>query len=305
MYKLLYSILICGLFLNEASALCENLVSTDNNDQVLASWHGVDLLNCEFEVYLANVPEEDVSKFLLNKQRIGELGQQALLNKKLLSVANVEALEADEAFQKKLSLIKQNLLIDAYRKEYLEQQSLDNYEPQAREYYLTNQDRFTISEIRRVKHILIDYKQRSEAEALELATGLEHKIKNNAISFDEAIETHSDDTASKGSNAVLTVAPGKMVPEFEAAVNELNNIGDISEPVKTQFGYHIIKYESYEPERVADFEEYEDRLLSFVEEQHKQSVWERYIQSFSQSEQPVVNVDAMVLLLEKHASTIE
>ena len=60
-------------------------------------------------------------------------------------------------------------------------------------------------------------------------------------SFEELAKQYSEDTGSKEKGGDLGFfGPGKMVKEFEEATQKLKK-GEVSEPVKTQFGYHIIK----------------------------------------------------------------
>lgn len=70
-------------------------------------------------------------------------------------------------------------------------------------------------------------------------------IVTGKISFEEAVRNNSDDKATRVKDGELqwfgSGAPVRMVPEFEDAAFELAKDGDISEPVMTQFGWHIIK----------------------------------------------------------------
>lgn len=70
-------------------------------------------------------------------------------------------------------------------------------------------------------------------------------IVTGKISFEEAVRNNSDDKATRVKDGELqwfgSGAPVRMVPEFEDASFELAKDGDISEPVMTQFGWHIIK----------------------------------------------------------------
>lgn len=81
---------------------------------------------------------------------------------------------------------------------------------------------------------------------------INQKIKNGAVFEDMAAE-FSDDTRSASNGGQLPMfGVGRMVPEFEKVAFSLENDGDISEPFKTQYGWHIIKrinragIESYE-----------------------------------------------------------
>ncbi|RLD62762.1 MAG: hypothetical protein DRJ01_05480 [Bacteroidetes bacterium] len=62
------------------------------------------------------------------------------------------------------------------------------------------------------------------------------------VDFVKLVKEFSDDKASAKKNGELPFfGTGKMVPDFEKAAFSLKNIGDISKPVKTSFGWHIIK----------------------------------------------------------------
>ncbi len=87
----------------------------------------------------------------------------------------------------------------------------------------------------------------SDAEILSAknkAQELYTKIKNGE-SFETLVRQYSDDNSSASNGGVLPVfgsgAPTRLVPQFEDAAFALQNDGDISEPIQTNFGFHIIK----------------------------------------------------------------
>ena len=63
-----------------------------------------------------------------------------------------------------------------------------------------------------------------------------------------------------------------MVPEFEKAAFELKNPGDVSEPVKSQFGWHIIKLGEHIPESVMPFEQVKAHIEQEVREKKTQEI---------------------------------
>jgi peptidyl-prolyl cis-trans isomerase SurA len=93
----------------------------------------------------------------------------------------------------------------------------------------------------RVRHILAKVNELvSEAEARRRITVLRQRLVEGA-NFAELARLNSDDTASAQRGGELGwVVPGDLVPEFERAMNALK-IGDISEPVRSAFGFHIIQ----------------------------------------------------------------
>lgn len=113
-----------------------------------------------------------------------------------------------------------------------------------------NQQRF-------VSHILISS---DNDNAQELAGEIKSKLDQGA-DFSELAKEYSDDPGSKDNAGSLGVLqPGVFVPEFEQAANLLAEIGQISEPVKTDFGYHVIKLDSIKTVSVNSFTNERNRL---------------------------------------------
>jgi peptidyl-prolyl cis-trans isomerase SurA len=93
----------------------------------------------------------------------------------------------------------------------------------------------------RLRHILIRTSDTvSESEARRRLRDLRDRIVNSKADFAELARVHSDDgTASRGGE-LDWVYPGDTVPDFERAYEELKD-GEISQPVRTPFGYHLIQ----------------------------------------------------------------
>ena len=87
-------------------------------------------------------------------------------------------------------------------------------------------------------HILISTQDKSEEEALKIIEEVKGKVNKN--NFAELAKEYSNDPGSKENGGNLGwFGKGAMIPEFEETAYSLN-VGDISEPIKTQFGYHLI-----------------------------------------------------------------
>jgi foldase protein PrsA len=94
-----------------------------------------------------------------------------------------------------------------------------------------------------VHHILIATDNRTEEEALVRAQEVRTKL-NDGETFAALAEEYSDDYGSRENGGTYEDYPiNTWVPEFKEAAAELP-INEISEPIKTQFGYHILKVES-------------------------------------------------------------
>ena len=117
-------------------------------------------------------------------------------------------------------------------------------------YYEENKAQFEQPSSREVRHILV----KTKAEADEIQAELE-----NGGNFAKLAKEHSEDPASAKEGGKFTAQKGATVAPFDEVAFELET-GELSEPVKTQFGWHII-------EATGDIEEASTQPLTEVEEQ--------------------------------------
>jgi len=144
--------------------------------------------------------------------------------------------------------------------------SLDNIEQQTnpdnetlRKLYVENEELYTNSEQRRAQHILLEEESNASAILKEIKEGGD---------FSELARIHSKDITTSEEGGDLGLFERElMVPEFDKAVFDMD-VGDISEVVKTDYGYHIIKLNEIQPSTLQSFEEVEGQLLVL----HKKNV---------------------------------
>ena len=119
-------------------------------------------------------------------------------------------------------------------------------------------------EQRSSRHILIDAgADRSSEEALAKANELKSKLDAGA-DFAELAKSDSDDIASGSNGGDLGyVSHGAFVPEFEAALFALQK-GEVSQPVKTEFGYHIIQLLDIKAPEADSLEKRHDELAEWI-----------------------------------------
>jgi peptidyl-prolyl cis-trans isomerase SurA len=93
----------------------------------------------------------------------------------------------------------------------------------------------------RLRHILIRTSElMSEGEARRRLADLRERIVNGGSDFAELARVHSDDATAARGGELDWVYQGDTVPDFERAYLELK-IGEVSQPVRTPFGYHLIQ----------------------------------------------------------------
>ena len=93
----------------------------------------------------------------------------------------------------------------------------------------------------RLRHILVrPSEQMSENDARRRLEDIRERIVHGGADFAELARVHSDDATAARGGELDWVYPGDTVPDFERAYQDLK-VGELSEPIKTPFGYHLIQ----------------------------------------------------------------
>lgn len=178
---------------------------------------------------------------------------------------------------------EENLRNQILVRKLVEEKTANVEEPTAVEiasFYEENGDSFKTPENITASHILIAFeegdsdevKQEKKAKLQEIQT----KLATGEATFEELATEHSDCPSSERGGSLGTFGRGQMVPEFEEAAFALD-IGDVSQIVETQFGYHLIKVTDHKEAGVRSLAEVKDQLQNYLTSQKKQEALVAYI----------------------------
>ena len=206
------------------------------------------------------ITEDDVNGFLMNLGQRGqaynnpegrkEVLKQLIATKLMLLDAKRNLYEAEPAFKAHLARVKDELLANYAAEKVISSVTVSDRD--ARDYYDNNTDKFVSGESVNASHILVD----SEESALEILG----KIKSGEMSFEDAAKAYSSCPSKERGGSLGDFGRGQMVPEFDVAVFAMSE-GEITEaPVKTQFGYHLIKLNSKSESTVMPYEQIADEI---------------------------------------------
>lgn len=221
------------LFFLSATLLSSNILA-DRQSTVVGQYNGYNVTEEEvmrqFKSIIDTQSENKGKTFLQLDQKLQELLVRSYINQKLFEQeADKLDIKKSETFKSKLKMAESQMLqqelIERYLQKTLTQQMIDD------EYDVLIKNLKGQREIK-VSHILVDTEEKSKEIKKKL---------NKGSNFEDLAKELSKDEGSRVNNGELGyVLKGQLVPEFENKAFSMKK-GEISEPIKTQFGWHIIK----------------------------------------------------------------
>jgi len=237
-----------------------------------------------FAARAEKIPEKDRRTTLRDSKRVRDLINTILLQSQLASDAREAGFDKEQVVMERMQLAAEVELAEAWMTHYVASQPPADYEALAQEYYLLHQDEIMTSAKVNVSHILISTDKRSDEEALALADSVSQQLKMDPKSFDELVLTYSEDPSAQSNKGKFTnVKRGDMVRAFEETAFELEE-GEISEPVRTQYGYHIIRLDAKVAPEQLSFDDVKWRLIERERKKHEDRIMENYIRELSSLE---------------------
>ena len=140
---------------------------------------------------------------------------------------------------------------------------------EAQAFYEKNIDQMRTPKLLSASHILVQFPSQAPTEdekaaALKKAQDIRASIAEDGSNFAETAAAQSDCPSKQKGGDLGQFPVGAMVAEFEEALLKLKE-GEISDPVETIFGYHIIKAGATQEEKITPFEEIKDRIISYLD----------------------------------------
>jgi foldase protein PrsA len=139
---------------------------------------------------------------------------------------------------------------------------------QIQAYYRKNETQFEQPESREVRHILVKSKAKSQDIYQQL---------QNGASFATLAKRFTEDEASKAEGGKMTAQKGRTVAPFDKFVFDAET-GDLSEPIKTEFGWHIIEVLSeVKPKSVTPLEDVKESIKTTLLQQRQNAAMRRWV----------------------------
>jgi len=220
-------------------------------NKILAIVNGRNITENDVKANISRFPREKQSQFYTEEGRKQLLEQ--MISFELIYIDALEnGVEEDEQYLAQLELAKKELLTQTSINNLLLKVSVS--ESEVEDYYNENKDMFVAPKTVSAKHILVDSKEKADNIRVEIESGK---------SFEAAAKEYSSCPSKAEGGNLGSFSKGQMVPEFEEVAFNLE-IGIVSEPVETQFGFHLIKVEDKEEGNSKSFDEVKERISNNI-----------------------------------------
>lgn len=240
------ALLLLGACAKEHSA-------TDTKEETLATVNGTAIPKSRVDLVVKQGGRGRADTPEARKAILDQLVMQTLI----ASEATKKGMDKSAEVKEQLEVLKQAVLADTYVQDYFKNNPPGDSEVQAE--YDKVKTTMTGTEYK-ARHILVA----SEAEAKDIIA----KLGKDASAFEKLAAQKSLDPGSKARGGDLGwFDRGQMVPEFGDAVAKLEKGKFTTQPVKTQFGYHIILLEDSRPIQPPPFDAIKSQLTQQVQEQ--------------------------------------
>lgn len=217
----------------------------------------------DIDAFAARIPEKERPGFFDNPTRLQNLILQLLSQKQLAEEARKQNLDKTPAVRGQIDMATDEVLSRARMEKLKADIKLPDFETRAHEEYIGHKDVYVVPGDLTVQHVLISTKTRDDKDAKALAETVEKEAKAHPDQFDALVEKYSDDESKATNKGVMKdVSKAAYVASFVEASKALKKPGEISPPVRTKFGYHVIKLVSRTPDKQETFAEAHDRIVA-------------------------------------------
>lgn len=249
---------------------------------VLASYGGQDFTLEDYREAVGGLNARARKSLNENPDRRKQFVENHIVSKLIYNAGVERGFENDPDIERRLEELKEHLVV---QKVMEEQQSSTVSDEDIQTYYDTHLSEFSTEKVK-ASHILV--------EDETLARDLKAKLDEDPSQFAALAEEHSKDlsNAKRGGDLGL-FGHGRMVKEFEEAAFALEADGDISEPVQTRFGWHLIQRTGREDGSVQPFDQVKNQIKVKLVSENRRERTTGFIEELKKEADLTIHDDAL------------
>lgn len=233
---------------------------------------GVEVTVQDITDALADDPADIRIRLARDGQRLGQIARSIFMEKRLEAAAQKAGYLDDPRVQTALERAKRKALAEITLDRMIEAQMPEQFDAAAEESYLLNQERYQRPGQVRASHILLSTQTRDSEDARQTAMELTEQLRKDVNRLAELVTEYSDDpTAESNQGNLGWFDRTTMVAPFSEAAFAAEE-GDVTDPVRTQFGWHVIVVHDKRPAEQLSFESVKEQIISGIRKQRREEV---------------------------------
>jgi peptidyl-prolyl cis-trans isomerase C len=261
--------------------------SEKKEGKVLAEVNSGTITTGDFDRELKNLPEY-LKAMADTPQGRKEMVDTMVIRELILQQAAKDGLDKGADIEEKLQDLKKRLIVESFLKKKVETESKVS-EEDLKKFYEQNKDKFKSGDQIKASHILV----KTEKEAKDILALLK-----SGGNFEELAKKSSVDSSSAKGGDLGWFGKGSMVPAFEKAALALKE-GQISDVVKSDFGFHIIKLTGKRAAGIRPFEEVKEQIKGAVMPTKQQEVFQKIKEDLKKTAKINIKEDVLGTLGKK------
>ncbi len=241
-----------------------NLKSNSSHSKVLARFDGTTITEQDFLRKVEGLPRALQSVALSRKK---DMIEDMAAEHFLLKEAERQGLNKDPDVQDLIHLAEKKIVISKLIEKEIDRK-ISISPDEVSQYYEFHKDEFMTPLLFRASHVLL--KTEEEAKTVKVAL-------DQGADFEETARQKSTDTTAARGGDLGYFQKGQFVPEFENAVLQMKK-GEIVGPVKSQFGYHVIRLSDRVEPRLRDFQSVKKKVEERLMNEHRAKMFKDYVE---------------------------
>ena len=228
-------------------------------NKVLAVAAGYEITEKDLNAIISRYPQEQRGA-LQSEEKKKQLVEQLISFELMNKFGKEIQLDKTQEYKDAMENISKEVITSMAINKVLSDVTITDKE--VKKYYEDNKEAFGQPATVSARHILVETEEEANKAREEILSG--------KISFGDAAMKYSTCPSNQQGGNLGEFSKGMMVPEFEEAAFT-SEIGKVTEPVKTQFGYHLVLVDAKNEASIKSFEEVKDSVLDNLikENQHK------------------------------------
>jgi peptidyl-prolyl cis-trans isomerase C len=256
----------------------------------------------DFEGNMLRIPEDKRAELRMSYDRVATIVDNIFVARTLAERAKELGLDKDPAVQRRLQQVQDGVLADLYMRKREKEAVQVDLEARARDLYKANQASLKTPELVYVQHILVNLQGRTKETALETAKKIVQEARAGE-DFLALAARYSDENEKKRNGGDLGYnSPSSFTEPVRKAIAAMNRKDQVSDPIETEAGFHIVKFIDRKQSQPIKFEDVRKRIVDSERERIQKSRVEDLVREVRENPKVVIhrtNVEALVVPLDE------